>query len=280
MKKLLIVSALLAATAVAATCTVINVTLTTIGANDTFGGELKNDSGVNILEHNILVAFFNGSNELQETKNATVCLRSLPNGKSNYFSARSNRPAADTVNGLARLNFDALFKVGNVAIGNVTISNLRFVRNGTSLTVDGTIRNNDATKLTDPAVCVVVFNTSDSVILVGRNDGIADLNQNSSSNFTLNLTVPDSSSVVDRVDVFVDGFKNDIPIEPKSQINNPVSVCAATAVPPATRTPRGQTSRATKTPVATKTPAPLTATPPATFTSTPVPTATFTPVRC
>jgi hypothetical protein len=265
-KRLLIVSALLAVTAVAATCTVINVTLTTIGSNDTFGGELKNDSGVNILEHNVLVAFFNGSNELQETKNATVCLRSLPNGKSNYFSARSSRPAAETVNGLARLNYDSLFKVGNVETGNVTISNLRFVRNGTNLNVEGRVKNNDATQLRDPAVCVVVFNNNDSVILVGRNDGLADLSQNATSNFLISLTVPDSSTVVDRVDVFVDGLKNDIPIEPKSQINNSVSICAATAVPTATRTPRGPTSRATRTAVATKTPLPLTATPTATLT--------------
>jgi len=266
LKKLLIVSALLAVTAIAATCVVINVTLTTIGSNDTFGGELKNDSGVNILEHNILVAFFNNNNDLLETMNATVCLRSLPNGRSNYFSARSSRPAAETVNGLARLNFDSLFKVGNVATGNVTISNLTFDRNGTSLTVDGTVRNNDATKLTDPAVCVVIFNTNDSVILVGRNDALPDLNQNSSTNFTLNLTVPDSSTIVDRVDVFVDGFKNDIPIEPKSQINNSVTIGTATP----TLTP-------TRTPTSTSTPCPgvcptATSTPTATATVTPTPT--------
>lgn len=219
---------------VAGTCTIQKISLTTIGTNKVFAGAVQNDSGVDILDHNVLVAFIGTSNNLLETKTVQPCLRTLPNGKANYFSAQSSFSAASVKAGLARVNFDSTFKVGTPASGSGTITNLTVNRGTTTLTVAGTFKNTDSTTLTAPNACAVVFDSSGNVVVVGLDQTMGDLSQNGSDTFSISLTVPDSTTTVSKVNVYVDGYKDSVPTLPVSSIGNTPSL-----TPTATATPSG-----------------------------------------
>ncbi len=276
MKKKLLIAGLLLAGIIgfAGTCTIQNVSLTKIGSNDTFAGEIHNDSGANILGHTVLVAFLDSNGTVLETKNAPLCLRSLQNGAVDYFSVKSSKPSADTTVGLARLSFDSTFKVGSVDTGSVTITGVTAVRkNDTDLIVKGTVKNTDSTKLEAPNACIVLYDNNDKVIVVGLDDSLSDLALNASDTFSLTVTVPDSTSLVNHVNIYVDGEHGGVPVAPESKTGVNVTVCGATSVP-ATNTATA-TGTLTNTPVATNTTAP-TSTPTGTFTP-PTSTATTVP---
>lgn len=264
MKKLLAAGLVIAGLiAFAGTCTIQHISLTKIGSNDTFAGEVHNDSGVNLLQHNVVVAFLDSSGTVLETKTVSPCLRTLQDGDVDYFSAKSSKPASQTTVGLARIAFDGTLKVGTAESGDLTLSNIVITRkDDTELTVTGTIKNNDDTKLTNVTACIVVFTSSDNVIIIGKDESISDLSHNNTDTFKVELTVPDSTSTVDRVDVHVDGLKDDVPILPESDTNNTVKVCTPTNTPvnttTATATPTSITP--TNTPTSTTTPPAATST--------------------
>jgi hypothetical protein len=222
--------------AFAGTCTIQRISLTTIGSNDVFAGEIHNDSGVGILQHNMAVAFLDGSNNLLETQIVQPCLRTLPSGGANYFSATSNYPAVQTQTGLARINLDSTFKVGPPATGSGTITGLTVTRNGTSLLVNGTFKNLDSTTLTEPNACAVVYNSSGNVVVVKLDQTMVDLAQNASDTFPMTITVPDSTTTVSRVDIYVDGLRNNVPILPITATGNAIVVGTQTPVATATST--------------------------------------------
>jgi hypothetical protein len=236
--------------AMAQTCVVDHFALTnTNGENDTFAGELMNDSGADILQHNFVVAFLNDDNEVVETRVVEGCTRSIPNEGTGYFSATSSEPAGDTVTGLARLAFDSTLEFGPTADGDIAISNLVVTRTGTSLVVTGTITNNDNDVLEEPHVCVVVYRDDGAVVITGKDVAINDLDEDESDTFSVTLTVPDSTSTVDEVDVHADGLEDGVPVGVATDDNNDVTVATATpSTPVATNTPA-----ATSTPVATPT---------------------------
>ena len=100
--------------AFAGTCTITRISLVnTDGTHDTFGGQLDNSSGVNILQHNFLVSFLDSGNNVVETMTVAGCTRSIQDGTSGFFSATSSRPASETNVGLARIAFDSAFRVGD-----------------------------------------------------------------------------------------------------------------------------------------------------------------------
>ncbi len=191
--------------AFAGTCTITHIALTTIGSNDVFAGQIDNSSGVNILQHNVLVAFLNSSGSVVEKKTVQPCLRTLPNGGTNFFSAQSSASSATTTVGLARINFDSTFKVGTAAVGSGTLSSVTVNRGTTSLTVAGTFKNTDSTTLEAPNVCVVVFNSAGAVIVVKIDEELSDMAANASDTFSTTVTVPDSTTTVDHVSIYVDG---------------------------------------------------------------------------
>lgn len=236
--------------AVAATCTVQNISLTTIGEHDTFAGELHNDSGVDILNHKIQVSFLNDNLAVVEVRTINGCLRSLQDGRVNFFSLQSNQDEDETDIGLARMANvieDPSFKIGNVAQGNVSFSGVTAVRTGTSLVVTGTLTNDDGDALEDPAVCVVVYDEDDRVVVVGR-DALTNLAVDADGAFSVTLTVPNDSALIKNVDVWADGIEDDIPTEPESSVNHVVTVQATSTVTP--------TSTATNTPEPTATATP------------------------
>jgi hypothetical protein len=227
--------------AFAGTCTFQHIALTTIGSNDVFAGELHNDSGANILQHNLLVAFVDSSNTLLDTQTVTPCLRTLPSGGVNYFSAKSSYSAAQTTAGLARVKFDSTFKVGTAATGAGSITGLTVGRGTTTLTVAGTFKNTDSTTLTAPNACAVVYNSSGNVVVVGLDETMSDLAHNVSDTFSISLTVPDDEATVDHVDVYVDGLQDGVPILPIKDTGNTVNL-----TPTATATASGTPGAATK----------------------------------
>ena len=236
--------------AFAGTCTFQHIALTTIGSNDVFAGELHNDSGANILQHNLLVAFVDSSNTLLDTQTVTPCLRTLPSGGVNYFSAKSSHTASETSTGLARVKFDSTFKVGTAAVGSGTITGLTVGRGTTTLTVAGTFKNTDSTTLTAPNACAVVYNSSGNVIVVGLDETMTDLAHNATDTFSITLTVPDSTATVDHVDVYVDGLQSGVPILPIKDTGNSVNL-----TPTATATAVGTPGAAAKVGFTTQPPA-------------------------
>jgi hypothetical protein len=233
---------IVALAAIAATCTIQNESLTKIGEHDTFGGELHNDSGVDIRSHKIRVAFLNSNGAVIETRTIPGCLRSLQDGNQNFFSVASAQDADDTSIALARmanLEEDPAFKIGGVLQGNVEVSDVVVTRTGGSLVVTGTIKNTDGDALEDPAACVVVYNDDDRVVVVGR-DVLSDLAVDASGNFEVALTVPDDADDVDSVDIWVDGLEDGTPTGPESSEGHAVTAVATatpTSTPEATPTP-------------------------------------------
>jgi hypothetical protein len=278
LRKLFVGALLLAGLAAfAGTCTLQHYQLTQIGSYDTYGGEIHNDTGANFLGHNVVVAFVDPSGVVVDTKTVTPCLRSLQDGAATFFSVQSGELAANTSIGLARLEYGSSLKLGTAVTGNVSLSNVVITRNGTSLHVRGTIRNNDTTTLTNPNVCAVVYTSAGNVVVVGQDTGIVSLSQNASDTFDILVTVPNSTTTVDHIDLWADGFENDVPIVPESVLGRSVSICNATA----TATPTGSatatftpTTTASPTSTATPTNTPGAGTPTVTNTSVPVATAT------
>lgn len=254
MKKRIAATVLLGMAALAAfagTCVLTNFTLTTIGAHDTFGGELRNDSGVNVLQHRFVVAFVDANGNVVEQRIVDGCLRSIQDGESDFFSASSSADSSVTTAALARLaNFaeDPDFTIGTTKSSDITITVTSIVRVDTELTITGTIKNNDSTELVDPVVCAVVYNDDDQVVVTDKDASLSDLDTDESDGFSITITVPDSTSTVDHVDVWADGLAGSSdgkPVDPEANTGNDVTVQTETPTPTAT---------ATSTPTATPTP--------------------------
>lgn len=253
MKRMILAAGLLLAgvIAFAGTCTIQHTSLNTLGSNKVFGGEIHNDSGANFLQHKIHVAFFNSSNQLISEQTVTPCLRSLPNGGADYFSAATSTSATAA---LARLEYGNLLTAGTPDSGSGAFSGISITRTGTALTVSGTFKNTDATLLSAPNVCAVVYDSSGNVVVVGLDETLSDLAQNATDTFSITLTVANSTSTVSHVDLHADGLHGNTPIRPISSTG--LSVTVSTATPTATPTNTGTpaTATPTNTPTATATP--------------------------
>ena len=249
MKRLVMLGLGIAALAgFAGTCTITNITLTSFGGHKTYAGKLTNNSGADLLQHNIRVAFFNSSNQLVETKVTTGCLRSLQNGSSNFFSVQTTADGSNVNAAIPALAFDSSLKAGATASGNFTLSNLSIWRQTTTLHVTGTIKNLDSSTLTSPQACAVVYDSSGNVLVVATGT-TSDLTQNATGSFTITLTVPDDSTSVSRVDVWADGFEGGVPVSPISSTGLGAPTVTPTPANTSTVTPT-----ATNTPTATPTP--------------------------
>ncbi len=225
MKKLFIGGLLLAGIiAFAGTCTLEHYQLQTIGSNDTYAGEIHNDTGTNFLQHNVVVAFVDINGAVVDSQTVTPCLRTLQTGAATYFSAQSAEPAATTANAVARLEYGSSLKVGTAATGSGTISNLSINRNNTTLTVTGTFKNTDSTTLAAPNACAVVYSNTGKVLVVKLDQSMPDLSASASDTFSMTMTVPNSTSLVDHVDVYVDGLQDGVPILPIKDLTNSVSL--------------------------------------------------------
>lgn len=211
MKKFLVMAVfgLAGLAAFAGTCVVTRISLvSTDGTHKTFAGQLDNTSGVNILQHNFVVAFLDSGNNVLETKSVSGCLRSIPNGSSDYFSAVSISAASVVSTGLARVAFDSTFRVGTTSSQNVSLTNVTANRNTTvtpsTLTVGGKITNNSGTALISPNVCIVV-RTSLGNVLITATTSTGDIAASGSTTFTSTITVPNDSTA-STVDIWVDGL--------------------------------------------------------------------------
>jgi hypothetical protein len=223
-----------------------------VGNTKYFSGEVPNNTVLDILEHNLTI-------QLLDANNATVgspqtvpgCLRSWQSGTDTFFDASTTNNSATKV--IAKLKLDSTFAVGETAEGDINISNLQITRDDTSLTITGTIRNNDNDELEDARVCIVVRNEDGDVIRAVRDNDTYDLSEDETANFSVTVTVTDDTDDVDSVDVHVDGIEDDVPVDPESDLNNDVVVGTPTFTPTRTVTPGGPTLTPTVTRTATAT---------------------------
>jgi len=283
MKRLSIIAAATLGIAAVASACIQNAGFTRIGSHDVFAGEIQNDTSADILAHDVLVAFLDSDGDVVDTEEVESCLRSLQSGETDFFSVESEESYSDTTSAIGRLDSDSL-EFGETADGDFELTGITVERDedGEILRVDGTITNLDEEDLDEPAVCAVVYDDDGNVVVVAKDEDIDDLAEDESDTFSLEIDVPDSISTVDHVDVWADGIEDDTPVDPVSEEDLDVEICAATATPTntatststATGTPT-DTPTATDTPIATDTPDPsATSTPTATATDTPTATAT------
>jgi hypothetical protein len=214
--------------AFAGTCVIRNVRITVIDDHDTYGAELFNDSGADILQHKFVVAFLNSNNQVVDTIVVDGCLRSLQNGETDFYSATSDEDSDTTTNVLSRLALDSTLKLGQTADGDFEFSAIVVSRNGETLTVTGTLTNRDSDDLVDPVVCAVVRDDDGNVVIVERDTTVGDgnLDDNEAGAFSITITVPDDDNIVNTVDLWADGLDGDDdedPVDPESDLDNAVS---------------------------------------------------------
>jgi hypothetical protein len=214
-------------------CVVLNSTFSQDGENDIFAGELRNFTGADILSHNVAVDFLDDG-DVVDTQGVPGCLRSLQAGAVNFFEARSELPAADTDGARGTLVYDDEFRLGRAASSDIAIYGINAQRDGGSLVVTGTVRNDAGETLIDPAVCVVVYSSADKVVRVGRDATLEDLALDASDTFSLELAVPDSTTLVEHVDVWADGLVEGVPGEPEGDRNIAVATVSVTPTPTGT----------------------------------------------
>lgn len=244
--KLLIAALLVSLAAIGSACVIVTSSFQ-IGSIRYFAADIHNHTGANILSHNVEVAFLDANNNLLGVTIQKGCLRSVQGGARQFVDAPTTNTSATKI--IAKIKLDAEFKVGPAATGNVEITDVTAVRTGEDLVITGTVENKHATTLTNTRVCGVVRNSNGNVIRVG-NASAGSLAQDASDDFSITVKVPNDSTAT-KVDIWVDGFQNNVVIKPISKLGTDVTL-------PTTATP--------------------TSTPEATPTNTPEPTPTNTPI--
>jgi hypothetical protein len=256
---------------IAAKCTLKGVTVTEIDGEVWYSAEVEyTDNGPTILKHKFAVGFINDG-ALATSKTVDGCLRSLTNGRSNFFSANSGLADNKVDTAISRLVGPLTF--GDVVNGEITFSLVDVTRDNEQLIVNGRIKNTDNDDLENLRVCVVVRNSDGDITVVKVDNNNYDLNSDETQDFSVEVTVPDDTSDVDKVDLWIDGTnadEGDDVTEPQGDDDHDVSVCGNTATNTPTSTGTPATSTPTKTPVPTQTAGGPTAT------NTPVNTATAT----
>jgi len=210
----------------AGTCTFQHLSLTTVGGSQIFAGEVHNGTEANMLQHSVLVSFVNAGGTVLETQTVTPCLRSLPAGGVDFFSATSTVAAGQATAGLARVATDGTLKLGQTAAGSATFSGVAAKRANTALTTTGTVKNTDTAALASPVVCAVAYSAAGNVLSVGTG-ALSDLAAGASGTFSVTVLVPNTTGSADHVDLYVDGLKAGVPTAPSSSLGNHVVVGAA-----------------------------------------------------
>lgn len=242
----------------AGACNLLNPSLTQIGASDTYGAQLQNNTGGNFLAHSFKVAFVDANGNLVDQKtNVQGCLRSWQNGASDFFSVQSSLGAASTTNAIGSLDLGSPLVAGTTVSTSAalsaltattpTLSSVNPTSATTTLTVKGTLKNNDSVTYVSPNVCVVVYGTTGQIVVTQKLTGIGDLTTNASTNFTVSVTVPNSTASVNSVAVWADGLENNVPTTPislTSSVNTGAAKVAFQTQPSSTAT--GGTAFATQ----------------------------------
>jgi len=264
MKKLAVLVFVLAGlSALTATCVIRNVGETEIGGDLVYGAEMRNETGLNILNHRFLVGFIDDDGEVINTKNATQCSRTMQANASNYYSADSGVDPDDVGVVLSRMVIDSGLKLGTALTNDHEFSNVTAVRIGDDLRVTVRVTNDGNDDYEDVIVCIVVFNDQDDVVIVALESEF-DLDADDSQDFSVTVEVTDDDDDTDRVLVVADA-KN---AEESDQFTKPVSVgedvedCVANTATPTGSATNTSTATPTFTPTgtvtatATKTPNP------------------------
>ncbi len=234
---MLIAGSVVAAIIVSA-CVVKNTSLTTIGGNDIFAGELQNRTNQQILAHAIQVDFLDPNGNVIDSQTVPGCLRSVQPGTSDFFEVQSTQPAASIASARGKFSINSSLRLGAVQTASVSISGVQVALSGTSLAVSGTVLNTGALALSSPKVCVVLRNSGNAIVRVGS-QMLGDLPPNASGPFSVTLTVPSDATASNNVDVWADALQGDVPTAPVSNVNNPIALATPTpsSSPSATPSP-------------------------------------------
>src|SRR5574338_447163 len=157
----------LAAGLLLAGCVVGHTTLTPVGNNDIFAGDVKNLGESPILAHNIKVEYLDAAGNVVETQRVTGCLRSLQPGAMDFFEAKSTQPPAAITSARAAVAVDNSIKLGDIKASVFSISNVQATLDGTTITVNGNIKNTSSKTVSSPKVCVVLRSGANNVLRVG-----------------------------------------------------------------------------------------------------------------
>jgi hypothetical protein len=241
MKKLFVLVLAVAGLATfAGTCVFQNTKLSEIQDDKVFAGEILNDTGANFLAHDVIVAFLTDDNDIVDTVTVQGCLRSWQNGELAFFAASTDEDVDDIEKTLHRLED---FTVGDVESGDIAIDVDSAARSGDSLTVEGTLTNEEGEDLDDARVCVVVRDENGDVLNVARDNDTIDLDEDADEDFSVTVDVVDDADEVDSVDVWVDALNNGDPTAPQNEddwdvtVGTPTPGATSTPAPTATPTP-------------------------------------------
>jgi hypothetical protein len=222
--------------------------MTDINGDAVFGGEFTNETGASFVNYRVNVAFVeNGT--VQDSKVVEGCPHSYVNGKSIFFSGSSNDADPDHAAGLANIAINSTLKVGTPVDTNMELTNLDVTRKDDLLRVTGHIDGDSSDDVDNARVCVVVWDQDDNVIVVGQDNSTIDVPEDGTETFSVDVTVPDDTDLVDHVDVYVDGSIGNDLTEAVLEDNQSVDVCANP-----TNTPTGTPPTSTPTTTATATP--------------------------
>lgn len=263
--------------AFAGTCVFRNDATTDVNGDAVYGSELRNETGVDFLGHKFVVAFLNDDLVVIETQTVDGCLRSLQADASDFFSVDSNEDFDDVEVVLRRVATDSTLKLGETVDGELTYDNIEAIRDGNELVVTGNVENTSGDDLEDVRVCAVVYNNTDDVSVVERDDTTFDLDDGDDANFSITLEVGDDEDDSDFVDIWGDAINiddGDDVTSPESDLGTQVEDCDAPTATPTqgnagTQTAIAGTVVAGQTSVAGTATALAALTPPPTATATP-----------
>ncbi len=248
--------AVLVAGTLLAGCVVAHTTLTTIGNNDVFAGDVKNLTKSPILAHDVRVDFLDGAGNVVESQVLPGCLRSLQPGALDFFEATSVQPAPSIHGARARVNVDANIKLGTVAPAMLTVTAVQatlaspaVTANGSPpqptaspsltkttpgpvattqsvagsgmVTVNGTLTSTVSTPITAPKVCVVLRSGAGDVVRV-TSQTLGALPPQSAQTFSVTFASPAAVAAAGTVDVWADGLAGSTPITPSSSLGTAV----------------------------------------------------------
>jgi hypothetical protein len=243
MKKWLVLGlAVVGLASIAASCRLINISLTEVDGEAVFAGEFTNETGANFEDYRVRVAFVEDGDVIDEIT-TPGCPRTYQNGQSIFFSASSDEvDDIDDTAGLAVIPVNSTLKAGDPVAADLELSDVEATRADDDLRVTGDITNDGNDDVDDARACVVVYDEDGNVVVVAIDNALLDIDEDDTASFSVDVKVPDEVDLVDHVDVYVDALIDGNPTDYTVDDDVEVDECAdatatPTGTPPATNTP-------------------------------------------
>ena len=210
--------------------------------------EMQNNTGTNFLAHSFKAGFVDLNGNLVDSRDGRVRLPAFMAERNVglLLGDGATSAAATTANAIGALDLGSPLIVGNtvatsatlssVTASTPTLSNVGQTSATVTMTIRGTLKNNDGVTYAGANVCAVLFNTSGQVVLTQK-QSLGDLATGATNNFTMSVTVPNSTASVSTVTVCADALENNVPTTPISSsaaLNSGAAKVAFTTQPSTT----------------------------------------------